>query len=74
MEVILSEGTTLAQTIRCPKGHPRDPFTWEEQVTMFRKQAAVVLSDARTDQLVDAVRNLDSIGNLADVGELTFVG
>ena len=41
---------------------------------MFRKQAAVVLSDARTDQLVDAVRNLESIGNFADVGELTDAG
>ena len=74
MEVILNDGTTLARTIRCPKGHPSDPFTWEEQVAIFRKQAAVVLSNARTDQLVDAVRNLDSIGNLADVGELTFAG
>ena len=72
VEVILKDGTKLSETTRYPKGHPKNPFTWEEQTEMFRKQASIVLSDDRITQLINTIRCLEEVDDFSTVGELTL--
>ena len=73
VEIILKDGTKLSQTMRYPKGHPKNKFTWAEQVDMFKKQASVALSEERIEKLVKAVENIEDIDDFSTVGELTFM-
>ena len=53
-----------------PKGDPRNPLTDREVETKFDALAAPVLSEARRQQLKDAVWGADELGTITELMQL----
>jgi 2-methylcitrate dehydratase PrpD len=69
VEARLVDGGTLSLTAAVPKGDPDDPLSFEEVADKFRMSSAGKLSVAVREQTVDAVRGLDSVGDVRSLLE-----
>lgn len=58
------DGTEVRHTLRYPKGHPQNRFSWDESETFFRHAAAGVLDASRADEIIELVRTLEDAPNL----------
>ena len=66
----LKSGKRLSHTARVAKGHPKNPMTETEVLDKFRNNARAIISADRCEQLIVAVRNLEQIGDLRELGRL----
>ena len=64
----LVDGTVLEKTLRFPKGHPKNPFTWEEEISQFKKKASC-LTEEQQDQFIESIRNLEHIEDLSALSD-----
>lgn len=67
MEVRLKDGNTLAIDMPYPPGNIRNPLGWPGVEAKFHRYAAGVLSGARRDAVVSAVKCMDSGMSMRDV-------
>lgn len=67
IRIELKDGSVLSNSLRFPKGHPRNPYTLEEEIEHFREVGREAFSEARIREIVDAVVRLEE---LSDVGSL----
>ncbi|MGI9613032.1 MAG: MmgE/PrpD family protein, partial [Acidimicrobiales bacterium] len=61
---------TFTHTLRYPKGHPRNPFTWDETEQLFRHTVRDVLDTNAADRVIDLVKHLDGQQNLHELAGL----
>ena len=54
---------------RAVKGSRRDPFTWDDGVAKFHRFTRSILSDRRAAELIEAVRGITEISDMAPVVE-----
>ena len=54
----LKNGTSFQETVLFPKGDPQDPLTAAELEAKFRDNASALLGNARTEELLQAIRDL----------------
>lgn len=74
LQVDLKDGTRLEHTLRYPKGHPKNPFTWEEEIASFRGKAKCLTAEQQ-DRLIEAVRHLEQVEDLSSLsGDLCVQG
>ncbi len=71
--VTLDDGRTLARRLRYPKGHPRNPFTWDETERLFRHAVADVLDEAATERIIELVGDLEAQPDLHELARLLTV-
>ncbi len=69
VRLFLRDGRMVEKTLKYPKGHPRNPFTWEEEKTHFFS-AVNCLSDSRKAQIVQKVEHLEQLTDVADLCSL----
>jgi len=70
MTITLKDGTTLQGEMQFPKGHPRNPFDWEDAEKTFRIGAKVAgLSAEKTERFVALCKDLENLDNVADLAE-----
>jgi 2-methylcitrate dehydratase PrpD len=62
--VQLKDGRRFTYTAKIAKGHPDNPMTDEELLAKFRSNAKSVLSEAKSDELIAAVQNFETLGNV----------
>ncbi len=62
--VLLKDGRTLTRYVPFPKGEPEAPMSREELERKFKSLAAVVLSEAAQDKVIDVIWNLDKHDSL----------
>ncbi|MCP3987895.1 MAG: MmgE/PrpD family protein [Actinomycetia bacterium] len=72
--VDLTDGTTVSHTLRYPKGHPRNAFTWAETEALFRRTASTALPADQIDQIIDVMRNLEDAADLHHLAALMVRG
>jgi len=60
--------------VRYYRGHAHDPMSDHELVGKFRDQAASVLTDADTEELVKAIWTLDEADTTAALFAWTAIG
>src|SRR3970040_3157030 len=63
VSVELKNGARHSYTARIAKGDPRNPMTESEVLEKFRGNAKSVISEKQSEELIAAVRNLDTLGN-----------
>ena len=70
VSVSLNDGRTLEESVTVQRGDAQNPVDHEELLGKFRFIAGDALGESRTQQVIDAVARLDSLG---DIGELTLL-
>ncbi len=69
-----NDGRTLSHFIADQKGNPRNPLNWDELVTKFSANAAVVLPAGRVDALVAMVNDIEAVGDIRELTRLCRPG
>jgi 2-methylcitrate dehydratase PrpD len=70
VSVELKNGARHSYTARIAKGDPRNPMTESEILEKFRGNAKSVISEKQSEELIAAVRNLETIGNVDSLASL----
>jgi|TARA_B100000929_G_scaffold199250_1_gene158213 2-methylcitrate dehydratase PrpD len=71
--VTLDDGRVLSHNLRYPKGHPRNPFSWEETEDLFRYTVKHVLDQPAADRIIQLVRDLEQQSDLHELASLLMV-
>jgi 2-methylcitrate dehydratase len=73
VQIFLTDGTTLTQTIVVPDAHPLGarPFVRENYVKKFRTLSADVLAESEIERFLDVAQSLESL-SASDLSNLTF--
>ncbi|MDR1520866.1 MAG: MmgE/PrpD family protein [Planctomycetota bacterium] len=74
VEVELDDGAVYKETLRYPKGHPRNNFTLDECGDHFRRCCEPFLDAKKIEKFVDAIRNLEKVDNMRPIAELLSFG
>jgi 2-methylcitrate dehydratase PrpD len=70
VSIELKDGSTFSYMARIAKGHPDNPMTEEEVLNKFRSNAKSVLSETKSDELIAAVQNFETLGNVRQLVKL----
>lgn len=63
VRITLKDGKVLEKTWCYPKGHPRNAFSWEEEVQHFRS-AVQCLEEEQCEKIVQMVKNLEELDDI----------
>ena len=70
MTITLKDGTVLEDEMQFPKGHPRNPFGWDDCQRTFRIGARVAgLSPANTERFITLCMNLEHLDDMSELAE-----
>ena len=70
MTITLKDGTVLKDEMQFPKGHPRNPFDWEDAEKTFHIGAKVAgLSVEKTERFITMCKDLENLDNVAELAE-----
>ncbi|MGE5854317.1 MAG: MmgE/PrpD family protein [Deltaproteobacteria bacterium] len=70
VSVDLKSGARHSFTARIAKGDPRNPMTETEVIEKFRSNAKLAISENQAENLVAAVRNLETLSNVKELAVL----
>jgi 2-methylcitrate dehydratase PrpD len=68
------DGREFTEEVLYPKGNPRNPMTEDEFKGKFTNMAVRVLGEARSEELYVRARELERVGNVADMAALFSPG
>ena len=72
VSVDLKSGGRHSFTARIAKGDPRNPMTETEVIEKFRSNAKLAISENQAENLVAAVRNLETLATIKELAGLTI--
>lgn len=70
IEVQLANGKTLKSFVMDPHGMPADPVTEPERIAKFKRLAAPVLSPNKVDDVIAAVRRIQTVASARELTAL----
>ncbi len=68
VEVVCKDGRVLREELRCPKGHPRNNFTLQEEVEFFVNRAGEFIGKENAENFARGIAGLE---NCPDINQLT---
>ncbi|BDF69169.1 2-methylcitrate dehydratase [Oscillospiraceae bacterium] len=75
MTVTLKSGAVLRRQMQFPKGHPRNPFGWEDCERTFRIGAEIAgLGAEKTRRFIALCRDLEHLENMAELAQCLECG
>lgn len=70
MTVTLKDGSVWKDEMQFPKGHPQNPFDWEDAEKTFRTGAkAAGLSAEKAERFIALCKDLENLDNMAELSE-----
>ena len=71
MKITMDDGTEYEESMRYPKGHPKNDYTREECIEVFKLATGAVMSVEKQDALCDFILNqLEHVEDMAVIGPL----
>jgi 2-methylcitrate dehydratase PrpD len=70
LTVRLADGRQLAEHVTAARGTPENPATRDDVEAKFRRLAGVVLPGDRVDRLIDTLRGLRHVPDVAEIATL----
>ena len=70
MKITMKDGTEYSESMRYPKGHPKNDYTLKECVDVFKLATGDVMSEAEQDALCDFVNRLEDCVDMSEIGKL----
>ena len=67
LEVNLKDGRKLKDVRKFSKGHPRNPFTFEEETELFRLATKPYLSEAKQNRAIELFRTLETLDDISEL-------
>ena len=61
VKIVLKNGKEYSETVRFPKGHPKNRLTFDEGSEMFRRGASFALNAKKTEAAIDRILHLDEL-------------
>jgi 2-methylcitrate dehydratase PrpD len=71
--VTTNDGRELTHFVPIPKGDHLRPMTTDELEGKFRANAATILPKAKVNKLVSLIRNIEEVGDMAEIAKLCAV-
>jgi 2-methylcitrate dehydratase PrpD len=68
----MKDGTKHKSFLAKPKGDPENPLSFEELTRKYRNAAGLVLSEDKVEDLIDVVKNMDSMVDIKHMVEMTL--
>jgi len=68
--VTTNDEKTFVKEVRYPKGDPQSPLTWDDLVRKFDYCSKGFSKKQKKEQIVEMVKNLDRVENIADFTKL----
>ena len=69
VEVKTADGRRFSGRVVHAKGTPENPLTWDEVVEKFHALTESVLAKAVAEEIVNAVREIESLSNIGQLGD-----
>ena len=73
VEVCLKNGDILSNTLRYPKGHPRNNFTMEEECGHFRECCGPFMPEDQINAIIDYVTRLEELDDVEVLARLCAI-
>ena len=70
VEVVLRDGRTVSETLKYPKGHPQNNFSFDEEREHFMARAVPFIGEEKARRFVDAVEHLEDCPDLGQIAKL----
>jgi 2-methylcitrate dehydratase PrpD len=70
VQVTLTNGTQMEATELYRKGSPQSPLTEDELLVKFRSLASAALDESEVQKIIDAVKQLEELKDIADLGRM----
>ena len=69
---MLKNGKEYSETVRFPKGHPKNRLTFEEGSEMFRRGASFALNAKKTEAAIDRILHLDELPDVRTLAQQLY--
>jgi len=66
VSVTLNDGRKLEKSLRCPKGHPRNAFTWEEEAAHFANCASC-LPKENVEKILGLAKRMEELDDISEL-------
>jgi 2-methylcitrate dehydratase PrpD len=70
IKVTLKDGKEFTNTIRFPKGHPKNRLTYDEFKDRFRRAASFALKPKKIEEAMEKILNLEKMDDLSTIGQV----
>lgn len=70
VEIKTKGGRHLSKSLHFPKGHPKNHFTPEEYIGLFRNSASFTLQPVKIEKALEKVLNLEELADVSEVMDL----
>lgn len=70
VELKTTDGRSFRVELDHPKGDPENPLSWEEIIVKFRNLVAPIMKTDVQDKIIDTVRNLEKVSDIAELMNL----
>ncbi|WP_367924869.1 MmgE/PrpD family protein [uncultured Ruthenibacterium sp.] len=70
VKVTLKDGRTLSETLRHPKGHPRNMFTLDEEMEFFKARAIPYIGEEKAEKFAAAIADLENCNDIATLASM----
>lgn len=64
VEVVCKDGRVFRETLRCPKGHPRNNFTLQEEQQFFIERTASLIGRENAEKFAQGIAGLEACEDL----------
>lgn len=71
LEVTLKDGRTVTESLKYPKGHPKNPFTMEEEKEHFLLCVRDVMAREQAEAIINTVEHLEELRDFSELAKLT---
>lgn len=70
VEVCFKNGSSISETVRYPKGHPKNNFTMEEECEHFRRCCEPYTDRETIERIIEYVKSLETMEDISPLAEL----
>jgi 2-methylcitrate dehydratase PrpD len=72
VKIVLKNGKEYSETVRFPKGHPKNRLTFDEGSEMFRRGASFALNAKKTEAAIDRILHLDELPDVRTLAQQLY--
>ena len=73
IEIETLDGKIYSETSIYPKGHFKNPLTWDEVEKKFRRLTENILEESQIKELISKVRNIESLKDLRELTDIITI-
>ena len=69
MKIVMKDGTVYEESMQFPKGHPKNDYTRQECIDVFKLATSDLMSEEKQDALCEFIFNLDKVEDMGEIAK-----